>query len=164
MQQMQIGKTRPSKKGRFFYAWNDRKSNLLLEGYKVTGINQLWVTDILVFDFHSHKIYFLPILMPIPEDSSPSKWVPVKALTSRPLVLGKLLLFEVRTKIAWFSTQIMVAKIAHSLCFVSHQNIVKHILGRANTLRQIIPLWRPSSNTSATKCSIMEISSVPKLR
>lgn len=63
MREMNIGRARMTKglKQKLFY-YPETKCNLLLKGFKVTGINQLWVADFKEFGLHGHRYYICIIL------------------------------------------------------------------------------------------------------
>lgn len=63
MHQMNIGRGKQNYglKQRLFY-YPERKCNLLLRRFKVTGINQLWVADFKEFGFHGHRYYLCAVM------------------------------------------------------------------------------------------------------
>lgn len=63
MREMSIGRTRmtQSLKQKFFY-YPENKCNLLLNQFKVTGINQLWVADFKEFALHGHRYHICMII------------------------------------------------------------------------------------------------------
>ena len=54
--EMGISVIRP-KRERSTAGWNTRKTNLLLKGYSVTNINEVWVADITAFFLHGRTYY-----------------------------------------------------------------------------------------------------------
>ncbi len=63
MREMNIGHTRmtQSLRQRLFY-YPEQKCNLLLKENRITGINQLWVSDFKEFGYHGHRYYVCMVI------------------------------------------------------------------------------------------------------
>ena len=62
MHELGIGKTHRTAKDKLYDTWANRKANNLLDQYTVDGINQLWVTDMLEFNYRGKKLFICAYL------------------------------------------------------------------------------------------------------